>query len=331
MHFLADYGIFLLKTLTLVAAIIAVLLTIAALSAKSKLKEKFVIKNLNKRLKKRINALNEKILSKADFKKTLKAEKKQKKAAAKKSSTEIKSRLFVLKFIGDIKASAVETLREEISAVLQIAKSGDEIVVILESPGGMVHQYGLAASQLDRIRQANIPLTVCVDKVAASGGYLMACVADKIVAAPFAIIGSIGVVAQLPNFHRWLKKHNVDYEQITAGEFKRTLTVFGENTNKAREKFQSDLEEIHHQFKEYIIKHRPQVDIQAVATGEHWLGSKARELNLLDELKTSDDYLIEKGRTMDVFLIKFIIKKNLSSKISSFMQYSYDVLCKNWF
>ncbi|MEM1244533.1 MAG: protease SohB [Pseudomonadota bacterium] len=326
MHFLADYGIFLLKTLTLVIAFIAVLMTITALSVKNKIKEKLVIKNLNKRLKKRVNSLKEQILSKTDYKKILKTEKKQ--AKAKQDKT--KNRLFVLNFHGDIKASAVETLREEISAVLQVAKPKDEVVVLLESPGGMVHQYGLAASQLDRIRQAKIPLTVCVDKVAASGGYLMACVADKIVAAPFAIVGSIGVIAQLPNFHRLLKKNDIDFEQITAGEFKRTLTVFGENTDKAREKFKTDLEEIHQQFKDYITQHRPQVDIKAVATGEHWLGSKAKALNLLDELQTSDDYLIDKSKHMDVFLIKFVIKKPMSAKFSHFIQTAYETLFSRW-
>ena len=105
--------------------------------------------------------------------------------------------------------------------------------------------YGLAASQMQRIRDKKLKLTVCVDKVAASGGYMMAVVADKIIAAPFAVLGSIGVLAQVPNFHRLLKKHDVDFEMLTAGKYKRTLTMFGENTDKGREKFQEDIEDTH--------------------------------------------------------------------------------------
>ena len=224
----------------------------------------------------------------------------------------------MLGFKGDIKASDVSSLREEISALLTFATDNDEIVVLLESAGGTVHGYGLAASQLKRVRDKKIKLTVAVDKVAASGGYMMACVADKIIAAPFAIIGSIGVLTQIPNFHRLLKKHNVDFEQITAGQYKRTLTLFGENTDQDREKVQEELEETHQLFKNFIKENRGDVDIEKIATGEHWYGSQAMELKLVDELKTSDDYLSDAVKNADIYEIQYIRKKPMSEKIISF-------------
>jgi serine protease SohB len=161
-------------------------------------------------------------------------------------------------------------------------------------------------------------MTVAVDKVAASGGYMMACVADKIIAAPFSIIGSIGVVAQLPNFHKLLKRNDIEFEQHTAGEFKRTLTMFGENDDKARQKFRQDLEEIHGHFKAFIARFRPALDLDKVATGEHWLGTQAKELGLVDALGTSDDYLLEAAHAADkkVFKVKFATKKRLAEKLS---------------
>ena len=224
--------------------------------------------------------------------------------------------MFVIDFKGSIDAAEVASLREEISAILAIADKGDEVVVNVESGGGMVHGYGLASSQLDRLRQANIPLTVCVDKVAASGGYMMACVANKIYAAPFAIVGSIGVVAQLPNFSRLLKKHEIDYEQHTAGNFKRTLTVFGENTDEGRQKFQEELEETHVLFKEFVGKYRPELDLAKVATGEHWYGQQAIELGLVDVISTSDDVIMSLAGERNVYKIRYQIRKKLADKIA---------------
>jgi serine protease SohB len=257
--------------------------------------------------------LRSEILTKSEYKKLAKEEKQIRKEQGK--SKDIKKRVFVVKFDGDIKASDVHDLREEINAILMIATPRDEVVAILESPGGMVPHYGLAASQLERIKQQNIPLTVAVDKVAASGGYMMACVADKILAAPFAYIGSIGVAIEFPNFNKLLKKNNIDYEQITAGEFKRTLTMLGENTEKARKKVKQDVEDLHYLFKEFIKQHRPHVDIDAVATGDYWPAKRALELNLVDELITSDDYLLSKRFDTDIFMVNYLVKKNLSEKI----------------
>ncbi|MGM8225620.1 protease SohB [Cellvibrio sp. ARAG 10.3] len=241
-----------------------------------------------------------------------------------------KKRVFVLDFHGDIKASACDNLREEISAVLSLATSADEIVVKLESGGGMVHSYGLAASQLARISNKKIPLTVCVDKVAASGGYMMACVADKIIAAPFAVLGSIGVIAQLPNFHKLLKKNNIDYEMFTAGEYKRTVTMFGENTDKGREKFKEDLEDTHVLFKEFVSEHRPQVDIAKVATGEVWFGRRAMEVNLVDSLYTSDEYLLAQAENADIYEVSYSFKKSLPEKLGIAAQGAVDRLLLTW-
>lgn len=236
----------------------------------------------------------------------------------------------MLNFNGDIKASALESLRHEVTAVLELATPRDEIVLRLESGGGMVHAYGLAASQLTRVRDAGVPLTICVDKVAASGGYMMACIGDRVLAAPFAMLGSIGVVAQLPNFHRVLKKHDVDYEMLTAGEYKRTLTLFGENTEKGREKFQEDLENIHRLFKQFVSRYRPVLNVDEVATGEVWFGTEALQKALADEIRTSDEYISQRIRQADVFEVHFHRPKKLQDRLSSTMSAALDRLLLTW-
>ncbi len=227
-----------------------------------------------------------------------------------------KPHIFVIKFKGSIDAHEVSSLREEVSAVLSIAEPQDEVIVQVESGGGMVHGYGLASSQLARLREAGLKLTVCVDKVAASGGYMMACVANEIVAAPFAILGSIGVIAQVPNFHKILKKNDIEFEQHTAGEFKRTLTMFGHNSDEARYKFKQELEETHQLFKGFVAKYRPQLDLAQVATGEHWFGQQALDLQLVDTLRTSDDVILDRAKTHQVFLVEYKMKQKLADKLS---------------
>ena len=250
--------------------------------------------------------------------------KKIKKESKNKNAFNLKSkrRVYVVNFEGNIAASAVDNLREEITAILSVANKKDEIVVRLESSGGMVHSYGLASSQLDRIKKAKLKLTICVDKVAASGGYMMACVGDKIIAAPFAIVGSIGVVAQMPNFNKLLKKHDIDFELLTAGEHKRTLTLFGKNTDKGREKFIEELNETHELFKEYVSKRRPNVEINKIASGEIWFGSRARELSLVDEISTSDEYICSCFNSAKVFEIKFVRKQKLLQRVGGSVEAS---------
>ena len=223
--------------------------------------------------------------------------------------------VYVLTFIGSIMASEVEQLREQISFLLQVAQPADEIVVRLTSPGGAVSQYGLASSQLERLKQAGLRCVVCVDTVAASGGYMMASVADKIIAAPFALIGSIGVVAGIPNFHRVLQKHEVDYHLFTAGKYKRTVTPFSEVTDEGKQKLQDDLTAIHEAFKQLIKAGRPNVDIEEIATGEYWLASQAKEKGLVDEIMTSDDYLCSKLDDCEIIEIKTEIEQNRLEKL----------------
>ena len=316
-EFFFNYGLFLAKTATIVAAIVTVMWFIFLMAGKRQVgkRELFEVKKLNKKYDDMAMMMNASMLQKDGLKKYVKEEKEKLKGIYKKEGDQRK-RIYVLNFHGDIRASAVSSLREEITAILMVATENDEVFVRLESGGGVVHGYGLAASQLMRLREKNIPLTVSVDKVAASGGYMMACVGDRIIAAPFSIIGSIGVIAQIPNFHRVLKKHDVDFDQFTAGEFKRTVTMFGENTDEAKAKFREEIEDIHVLFKDFIVQHRPDVDIVKVSTGESWPGTRALERKLIDELKTSDDYLLEKSRYADIYEITYVTKKSLLEKLS---------------
>jgi len=314
--FFLHYGLFLAEAITIVLAIVAVIIVAVRMSGRDSDNEKLEVKKLNARYEDMALTLKSELLPKDEFKKTLKAAKKHRKETA-KHGPGAKKRLFVLNFDGDIKASAVTNMREEITAVLMVARSEDEVFVRLNSSGGMVHAYGLAASQLARIRTRNITLTVAVDKVAASGGYMMACVANRIVAAPFSIVGSIGVIAQLPNFNRVLKKNDIDFEQFTAGEFKRTVTMFGENTNAARAKFREEIEETHQLFKNFVHHYRPDLDIAKVSTGEHWYGTQALDLKLVDRLVTSDDYLLEQSQASDLFEIIYSMRKPWSARLSA--------------
>lgn len=348
MQFFIEYGLFLAKVATFCIAIMLVVGAMVATAMRQRQTSGHLeVTCLNKQYDEMERTLNSALLSSQQFKQKLKTEKKANKVKAKaekkankkvekntdeaskakadKSSVPTKAadgtatdgkRVYVLDFDGDLRASEVASLRQEISAILTMAQSCDEVVVRLESPGGAVHGYGLAASQLQRLRERNIPLTVCVDKVAASGGYMMACVAERIIAAPFAIIGSIGVLAQIPNLHRLLKKHDIDFEQLSAGEYKRTLTWFGENTDQARKKMQQELAEVHDLFKQHVKTQRPDLDIDKIATGEHWLGSRALELGLVDKLQTSDDYLMALRNDAQLIELQYIEKKKFIDRLA---------------
>jgi len=331
LEFLYEYGLFLAKTVTFVIAVIAIVAVIAASAIKQKHKKgELEITDLSEQFEEVEQEVIHALLNKEELKQKEKADKKLSKEQAKKDKAlakenaksdseaiaETKSKVFVIDFKGSIDAKEVSSLREEVTAILSVATKNDEVFVRLESGGGMVHGYGLASSQLDRIRQHEIPLTASVDKVAASGGYMMACVANNIIAAPFAILGSIGVIAQLPNFNKLLKKNDIDFEQFTAGEFKRTVTMFGENTEKGKEKFIEELEETHVLFKNFVSEHRPSLDLDKVATGEHWFGTKALELGLIDTIQTSDDYLQKLSKSHKIVAIKYEIKKGLAEKFA---------------
>ncbi|SDS12216.1 inner membrane peptidase. Serine peptidase. MEROPS family S49 [Halopseudomonas litoralis] len=329
MDWLAEYGMFAAKALTVLLALVCLLLVIASLKGRQRKGEgALTVTRLNDQLARMTERLGEAVLDKPALKALQKTRKQERKARDK--GTAERNKVFVLNFHGDIRASALENLRHEVTAVLELATPQDEVVVKLESGGGMVHSYGLAAAQLTRLREAGVPLTVCVDKVAASGGYMMACVADRILVAPFAMLGSIGVVAQLPNFHRVLKNHDVDYEMLTAGEYKRTLTMFGENTDKGREKFQEDLENIHRLFKQFVERYRPSLNVDAVATGEVWFGVETLERALADEVNTSDDYINRRIRQADVFEVHFARPKRLQDRLSSSMSAALDRVLLTW-
>lgn len=327
MEFIADYGLFLAKVVTFLMAAVVLVALLRAANDKGGQKGSLKLTDLTDSFKTYRQSLEHHLYNESslkardkDEKKAKKKEEKAQKAAAKKQTaqpTQHDPQLFVLTFKGSIDAREVEALREEVTAILSVATEQDEVLVKLESGGGMVHGYGLAASQLARVRKAGVPLTVAVDKVAASGGYMMACVADKLIAAPFAIIGSIGVIAQLPNFNKLLKKNDIEFEQLTAGEFKRTLTMFGENTDKAREKFKTELEETHGLFKGFITEHRPSLNVDEVATGEHWFGNQALELGLIDQVCTSDEYLFEAAnKDRKVLSVSYQQRKNIAEKLA---------------
>ena len=323
MEFLIEYGLFLAKSVTVLVSILVVIVVIFGSTQRQKNPDvgHIEVKNLNDTLEGITHSLKSIVLNPELLKKDTKEEKKKAKDKHKTQKKDLKQgegprpRMFVVDFVGDVQASEVVNLREEITAILSVAEEQDEVLVRLESPGGVVHGYGLAASQLQRIRNKSVPLTVAVDKVAASGGYMMACIANKIIAAPFSLLGSIGVVAQIPNFHRILKKNDIDVEILTAGEYKRTLTLFGENTDKAREKFVDELEDVHELFKDFVSDNRPQVDIEKVATGEAWFGKRALERDLVDELKTSDEYIVDSCADRDVFLVKYVVHKSKMDKL----------------
>jgi serine protease SohB len=302
---LSRYALFLAETLTLVVVIVGLVALAMRMSRRGRGRFRLSIRNVNRRYDAMANALTAQLEPKRVVKQRVKADRRRHKdedrARRAAPGGPRKPRMFVLDFRGDVRATQATSLREEVTALLTIATEQDEVLVRLENAGGLVHDQGFAASQLLRVRQRRIPLTVAVDKIAASGGYMMACVADRILAAPFAVVGSIGVIAQVPNVHRLLDRHGVDVELFKGGEFKRTVTMFGENTDADREKLQEEIHDTHALFKEFVAAHRPQVDVAAVGTGEHWYGTRALERHLVDELVTSDDYLLTRRDSSDIF------------------------------
>jgi len=313
------YLLFLAKSLTVVVLIGGLLVIVGLLTRRGRPQSRLKVKDIGARYDDLALALRADVLPKAEYKAAAKADKARKKELA-AGTAPSRPRVFVLDFQGDLRASRVAGLREEVTAILSLATGDDEVVVRLENPGGTVNDQGLAASQLLRIRQRGVPLTVCVDTVAASGGYMMACVANRIVAAPFAVIGSIGVVAQVPNFYRLLDRVGVDVEQFTGGEFKRTVTMFGETTEADRAKLTEQIHETHDLFKDFVGEHRPQVDLGQVATGEYWLGTRALQLNLVDELSTSDDYLLAARDRADLFEVEYTVPLSRVRKLTAAVQ-----------
>lgn len=340
MDLVYEYGLFLAKIATVVVALVIVISLISNVAQRKKHQRgELRVTRLNEQYKTMQEEIAVALLDTHQQKQWHKEQKKKEKQEAKaakarakreESAPSGKATLYVLDFKGSMDAHEVASLREEITAVLAVAKPQDEVLLRLESPGGVVHGYGLASSQLQRLRDRNIPLTVAVDKVAASGGYMMACVANRIVAAPFAIVGSIGVVAQVPNFNRLLKRNDIDIELHTAGQYKRTLTLFGENTEEGREKFREDLNETHQLFKQFVQTMRPSLDINEVATGEHWYGLQAQEKGLVDEIRTSDDLILQQMPQKEVVSVRYTRRKKLMDKFTGSAARSLDRLLLRW-
>jgi len=333
-EFLSNYGLFLAKTATVVVAFGLILAMLASVPRRGRRQagEHLEVTNLNEKYRKLAGALRTAVLPKKAVKRVRKSDKAERKRQDKqrtKPDAPRRKRVFVIDFHGDIRATGVASLREEVSAVLAEAGEGDEVLVRLENAGGLVHEHGLAASQLARVRARQVPLTVAVDKVAASGGYLMACVADRVIAAPFAIVGSIGVLTQLPNFHRLLDQHGVDFEQVKAGEYKRTLTMFGVNTDADRAKVQEQVDDTHQLFKDFVAEYRPALELAKVATGEYWYGRQAVALGLVDELSTSDDYLIRASDEADLYQVKYSIKKRVAERLIGSLQRAAEAVLFN--
>lgn len=339
MELLSEYGLFLAKIITIVVAVAAIAAIIVNVAQRKRQRGELRVTNLSEQYQEMKDDLAMALLDGHQQKLWHKAQKKKRKQEAKAAKARAKQgetrdtdkpRVWVLDFKGSMDAHEVNALREEVTAVLAVVKPQDQVVLRLESPGGVVHGYGLAASQLQRLRDKNIPLTIAVDKVAASGGYMMACVADRIVSAPFAIIGSIGVVAQIPNFNRFLKSKDIDIELHTAGQYKRTLTLLGENTEEGRQKFREDLNETHQLFKAFVHRMRPTLDIEQVATGEHWYGEQALEKGLIDEINTSDDVILNLMEGRDVLYVRYLQRKKLMDRFTGSAAESADRLLMRW-
>lgn len=318
---------FVFQTGVIVLAVMAILAFIVMLKDKKRgAGGSVTVKNLNKRYKRFAQHVGMELQEKDNL--TLLSKIKGWLAARKqaKPSRDAKARatLFVLDFKGDISASACDQLREEVSSLLLVAQPNDRVLLRLESPGGVVHGYGLAASQLQRIRDKGLTLIVSVDKVAASGGYMMACVANRILTAPFAVIGSIGVLAAMPNLHKFLRKRKIDYLEVTAGEFKRTVTPLGEITESGMNKFQEQIDATHALFKEHVQKHRADVEIDKVATGEFWYGTQALALGLVDEIGTSDDFILANLDACRVIHLQYEGEKKLKQKIADALSVCMD-------
>ena len=318
MDYLYDISLFFLKSLIIVVGLLIVILIPMIQSQKKKAskKKKLELENLKDRFKPYIQEFYQTYLNKKNYKNYLKQLKKEKPPEKEKPNS------FLISFTGDKMATQVESLRDEVSLILKIAKPEDEVILLLESPGGAVASYGLAASQLVRLRD-KLKLTICVDTVAASGGYLMASTGHQIISAPFALIGSIGVLFQTPNIHEFLKKRDISFEEVTAGKYKRTITPFGKITEEKKQKLQEQIDLVYLQFKNFLKEYRKDLDFEKVATGEVWLGAEALKLHLVDKIQCSDDYIMEALKTRNVYKIKLKEEKKLWEKFTKKISSKY--------
>ncbi len=218
-------------------------------------------------------------------------------------------RLAVLRFQGlrDLNASGDQRLSEAIDEVLVNRDHFEEAVVIIDSPGGTTHGYGHAYALLERLSASGLKVTACIDRIGASGGYLMALPADRILAGPFAIVGSVGVVAGIPNVKRLLEEKGVSYRLFVAGDKKRVVHFADDDGPEVREYMDEKLAGIHTQFLQAVEKHRgDRVKLDEVRSGDHWSAEESVEkgLGLVDELQTSAEYLLERNREVALVMIE---------------------------
>ncbi len=309
MNFWIDFGGFALRSFWIAAMIALVVVIPIIFGARTQKRREEDVKVSS--LDERFDLMEAQIRVATDGAKGAKAFLKERKKAAKLHDDSAK-RVYLVAFKGDPMASGHAAFARKITAALMAARAGkDEIVVTLHSPGGLVSAYGLMAAQMQRVRRAGVELTACVDQVAASGGYMMAVVANRIVAAPFAVVGSIGVVAQVPNVNRLLKKIDVDYEELTAGEHKRPISVLAPITDEGREHFRHKLEETHVAFKDFVRENRPALNVEAVGDGDYWYATDALKLGLIDAISTSDEYLMNQRGKARLFVSDAPEKKTL--------------------
>lgn len=300
---LLEFTSFALRVLLLTAALAFILVLIGrALAAASRSVPRTIVRKYRTTLQQHAAPFRRAAWNKSRLKSYVKE---QSLAQKQRKKTELPA-LWVLNFKGDIRASEGETLTKEITSVLSVASPEDEVLVRLNSTGGSVIGYGLAAAHLDRIRDKGLRLTIAVDEAAASGGYLMAAVADEILTAPFAVIGSIGVIATIPNAKKLLEDKGIKILEFTAGEFKRTVTPFSDVTPEREQKLLEQLADIHVLFKDFVSVRRPTLSIDDVATGEYWYGARAVENGLADRLITSDEWLLEKLETHEIYTVQTI-------------------------
>ena len=338
MEWLTEYGLFLAKAVTVVVAFGLAVGLAAGLAAGVARRGRdgrrrdpsLEFTHLNHRYRDMVAAFERTALSRKAFRARRKADKAERKTRDKEQQRRLakgesgRRRVFVLDFKGDLRASGVAALRDEVTTILAVAAEGDEVLVRLENAGGAPNGHGLGASQLARIRARGIPLTVAVDRIAASGGYMMACVADRILAAPFAIVGSIGAFVMIPNLHRLLEGRGVDVEQFQAGEFKLTVNMLGKPTDEGRAKLQDQLDTIHKLFKDFVAEYRPALDMERVSTGEFWHGREALDLDLVDEIRTSDDYLYEASHEADLYHVRGAERPGLRRRITELAELALD-------
>lgn len=240
-----------------------------------------------------------------------------------KSEGIVRKTAVLLSFNGDINATEVIEFGRAVSMIVQMKDLVSEVYIIINSGGGVVNGYGLLASEIERLHYSEIETYALIDQVAASGGYMAACVANHVVAAPFAYIGSIGVVSEMPNFNQILSDNGINIEQHTAGKSKRTVTPLGKITDEDRNEFKKKLERIHRSFINHVSHYRNINDADEnknsiIFSGDYWIAEETveLELGLVDEISTSQEFLLDKMKEYNIIEITFQENKTKKSKLS---------------